>query len=107
MNRRNNKPPSSRLSITRNSFLMIAAVACFTPRADADQSPRPLARGVDQVNNAQIEADWVDRDRRFARETEAAPADRSGEGPFSLSHTIDVVERARHLADRLRLATTA
>ena len=87
MNPRKNKPPNSRLSITRNSFLVIAAVACITPRADADQSPRPLARRVEQLLNEQIEADWVDRDRRFAREAEAPPTDRSVDGEFSLSHT--------------------
>jgi len=79
----------------------IAAVVCLwlvggMVRA-AEDKPRPGAMppGVEAgpAMRTLVEADWIERDRQFAR----APA-----GGFSLEHTRDVIRRGRELAARLQ-----
>jgi hypothetical protein len=86
---------------------LCVAIASLTLGLPVSLSPRPASAGdAGRVNHHEprdeilkrLEADWIDRDEGFAR-----LGGHQGEGPFSLAHTRDVVERAKALAARLRI----
>lgn len=74
-----------------------------------DVEPPAVAASSAQLAE-QLEANWIDRDRRFASSAGqtaenaagAAPSEGTRQDPFSLVHTHQVVQRAQALVDRLR-----
>jgi hypothetical protein len=49
-----------------------------------------------------VEADWIQRDADHAANEDAGQSRRRSDEAFSLTHTREIIQQGRHLADRLR-----
>ena len=83
--------PSFRPMIVRSAFAALLTLELLVNLSVAS-GPTPVAG----LLRAQVEADWLDRDRRF-----------SAHGPFSTAHIRHILTQARQLATRLRPSADA
>lgn len=100
------------------TFFIVEFEARIEKRAAADDVQYPAVQNVGTDIAREVEADWIDRDRRLSTPEKTSPRHsttetlpegvdaalppRATNAQFPLSHTRDVVERAHALAARLR-----
>ena len=91
---------SGRFSCANGRFVLVCLILWNASNQDwAAELETTRGTDVGTAIQREVEADWIDRDRRFR--SSAAGVDAADE-EFSLAHTRDVIQRSQALADRLR-----